>query len=128
MPTPFQPLLRLAWQSAPLLRQPAARVAMELEQMLRAADYPAQANVMRQLRLAVERGDIAEAERRFSAGDIWGGAGSVSDVSFVSPDADRRSLRLLIRLVRAFARAGMTYAPATDRASVYKKWLKRPVR
>ena len=92
--------------------------------MLRSADYAAQADVMRQLRLAVEQGDAAEAERRFSAGDIWGGAGSVSDVSFTSPEADRRSWRLLIRLVRAFAVAGITSSRATENASIYKKWLK----
>jgi len=99
---------------------------MELEQMLRAADYPAQAAVMRKLRLAIERGDIAEAERRFSSGDIWGGAGSVRDISFMSPEADRRSWRLLIRLVRTFAVAGINYPPATESASIYKKWLKLP--
>jgi hypothetical protein len=81
---------------------------------------------MRQLRLAVERGDAAEAERLFSSGDIWGGAGSVSDVSFLSPEVDQQSWRLLIRLVRNFAVAGIAYPPATDRASIYKKWLRLP--
>jgi hypothetical protein len=96
--------------------------------MLRHADYPAQADVMRLLRLAVEKGDVTEAERRFSAGDIWGGAGSVSDVTFLRPDLDRRSWRLLIRLVRTFAMAGITYSPATESASIYKKWLRLPKR
>ena len=90
------------------------------------ADYPAQASVMRKLRLAVERGDAAEAERCFSSGDIWGGAGSVSDVSFLSPETDQQSWRLLIRLVRSFALGGFAYPPASDRAAIYKKWLKLP--
>jgi hypothetical protein len=101
---------------------------MELEQMLGGADYPAQADVMRQLRLAVERGDFADAQRRFASGDIWGGAGSVWDVSFMSPEGDRRSWRLLLRLVRTFAVAGITYPPANERASACKKWLKLPAR
>ena len=125
MHTAFQSLRRFIWKRSPLLRRPAERTAAKLEEMLR-TDYPAQASVMRQLRLAAERGDDAEAERRFSSGYIWGGAGSVSDVSFLSPKVDQHNWRLLIRLVRNFALAGIAYPPATDRASIYKKWLKLP--
>ena len=125
MPTAFQSLRRFIWQHLPSLRRPAERTAAELEEMLR-ANHPWQANFMRQLRLAVERGDMAEAELRFSSGDMWGGSGSVCDVSFLSAKADQQSWRLLIRLVRSFALAGITFAPASSRASIYKEWLRLP--
>jgi hypothetical protein len=123
MPTAFQTLRRFAWERSSLLRRPLEGAAAELEGML-ATNYPWQANVVRELRLAVERGDAREAERRFSSGDIWGGAGSVSDVTFLSPEVDKRSWRLFIRLVRGFALAGIHLAPATDKASIYRTWLR----
>ncbi|MGZ3173178.1 MAG: hypothetical protein ACXWJC_09030 [Croceibacterium sp.] len=93
--------------------------------MLR-ADHPAHAEVMRELRLAVERGDFIDAECRFSTGEIWGGMGSVCDVSFPERDVDRRSWQLFVRLVKGFKIAGMTYQPATERASMFKEWLSNP--
>lgn len=116
---------RFLWERIPLLRQTALEPARELAEMLR-ADYSWQADVMQQLSLAIEKGDFVEAKRRFSSGDLWGGAGSVCDVQWPSQETNKRKHRLFIRLVRAFAIAGITYPAATYMASVYKGWIKLP--
>jgi hypothetical protein len=90
-------------------------------------DYNWHADVLQKLQESVDRGDLAEAELRFSSGDIWGGAGSVSDVSFSDPSMDEQKCKLLWRLVTGFARGGITYPPASNMAAIYKGWIRQGV-
>ena len=72
----------------------------ELVAMLR-SDYGWQADVLMRLREAVNGQDRQAVEELFGSGDIWGGAGSVHDVSFCDAVLDERKRKLLIELVDA---------------------------
>jgi len=98
-----------------------ARIATALANLL--SDHPWQANVMRALAEAAESSDAEELYRLYASGDIWGGAGSVFDVSLPTPDANKAHCSLMAELVQSFEEAGIRFAPAEARASVCRQWL-----
>ena len=70
------------------------KVATKIEQVARSlaellGDRPWQASVMMKLADAASAEDWGELETLYASGDIWGGSGSVSDVSFPDPNPTR---------------------------------------
>lgn len=104
------------------IREDINRVISELVGMLR-PDYDWQADVLMGLREAVNRHDLQAAEEQFSSGNIWGGSGSVRDVSFVDSASNARKCELEIELVDAFGRAGITSKAASEMAAIYRRWI-----
>jgi len=94
----------------------------ELVAMLR-SDYGWQADVLMRLREAVNGQDRQAVEELFGSGGIWGGAGSVHDVSFCDAVLDERKRKLLFELVDAFASAGITNRGASETVAIYRRWL-----
>jgi hypothetical protein len=85
------------------------------------------ADVVRRLQQTVQRDDLAEAELQFSSVDMWGGSGSVTDVSFADGAKDQRICELMIELVDAFAKAGIANKRASEMAAIYRSWLENDV-
>lgn len=103
-------------------REDVSRIISELVAMLR-PDYGWHADVLIRLREAVNRRDLQGAEDQFASGDIWGGSGSVRDVSFVDSASNARKCELEIELVDAFASAGIANEAATEMAAIYRRWI-----
>ena len=104
------------------IRENVNRIIAELVGMLR-PDHGWQADVLSGLKEAVNRRDIQSAEEQFASGNMWGGAGSVRDASFVDSASNARKCKLEIELVDAFASAGITNKAATEMAAIYRGWL-----
>ena len=97
------------------------QLTSEIVTLLR--DHPYQANTMACLGESVRLrpNEIAAAYRD---GAIWGGSGSVCDVSFSDRAADAAKCRLLVRLVECFELEGYHYEGASQMAAIYRRWLK----
>jgi hypothetical protein len=85
------------------------------------------AEILRRLQTAVLTGDVADVRAEFCSLDMWGGSGSVADLSLRDPRARRRSCHLLSRLNAEFRDAGFECARANQWTDVFDQWLERGV-
>ena len=103
-------------------REDVSRIIAELVALMRPG-YGWQADVLIRLRDAVNRHDLKGAKEQFASNDIWGGSGSVRDVSFVDSASNARKCELEIELVDAFASEGIANRAATEMAAIYRRWI-----
>jgi hypothetical protein len=85
------------------------------------------AEIVRRLEAAALAGDVAEVRAQFCSLEMWGGSGSVADLSLDEPSAQRRSCRLLSRLNAEFRNAGFECARADQWTDTFDQWLEQGV-
>jgi len=92
-----------------------------------AAQSPFHADIVRRLESTVLTGDVAEVRAKFCSPEMWGGSGSVADLSLDEPNAQRRSCELLSRLNGEFRAAGFECARADRWTDTFDQWLDQGV-
>ena len=90
------------------------------------SEYPAQADVITRLG-ETARSHPDDLKTAYRDGAIWGGSGSVIDVQLRDRAADAAKCRLIVQLVERFEHEGYLYEPASQRAAIYRGWLKSGV-
>ena len=108
------------------LKESVPQVAAELASLIEASSLY-HANIVRQLEAAVLTGDSSDIRKQFCSLDMWGGSGSVADLSLTPPDAQRRSCELLSRLNSAFRNAGIGCPRADQWTDTFDQWLDQGV-
>ena len=99
----------------------------EIAQLLERDGHP-QAEYVSAL-ATVAKWDPTSVEPGLTSGAMWGGSGSVFDVSeFSSREDRRRFVRLLVRLVEEMRQAGITAPGAESRATIMLNWLKSGIK
>ena len=98
-----------------------AQIASDLRELL-LPDCPAHAAFVGRLGQSVAERDFPTAVRLFSSLDMWGGSGSIADISLPTPAANEKMNELLMQLVKHFGDAGIAYPRATTWVSVFEEW------
>jgi len=112
----------LAWAMRIAMHEDINRILSELVAMLR-PDYGWQADVLVRLRDAIDSDDLEAAADQFASGDLWGGSGSVHDVTLADSASNARKCGLIIELVDRFALVGITNGAASEMAAIYRRWM-----
>jgi hypothetical protein len=90
--------------------------------LLFARDEPKRAEIAGYL-YAVAAEQPAQIARVYCSLDWWGGSGSMADFIPNDPLVRRRYLQLLVALVQAFEKAGISCPRAQSWAEILEKWL-----
>jgi hypothetical protein len=81
------------------------------------------AEIVRKLEATVLKGNVAEVRADYCSVEMWGGSGSVADLSLDEPKAQKRSCELLSRLNAEFRDAGIECARADQWTNTFDQWL-----
>jgi hypothetical protein len=85
------------------------------------------AEIVQRLEATVIAADVGEIRAGFCSMDMWGGSGSVADLSLDDPIAQKRACELLSRLNAQFRDAGIKCARADQWTDTFDQWLDQGV-